>query len=110
MLNEELAISKLKEFNQAHIIDTLSIIKNIEREQLIQQILDLDFEKIERLYSSTKAKKEVDQNQISPMNRIIDKEKIEDAKDFIKIGEDVIKNNQFAVVTMAGRARNKNWI
>lgn len=110
MKNEELAISKLIKFKQEHIVDNLNNLQTIERKCLINQILELDFEEIERLYNSTKAKKDIDQSKISPMNCIIDKEKIENAKDFIKTGENIIKNNQFAVVTMAGRARNKNWI
>ena len=102
MKNEELAISKLIKFKQEHIVDNLNNLQTIEREYLINQILELDFEEIERLYNSTKDKQNIDQSKISPMNRIIDKEKIVDAKDFIKTGEEIIKNNQFAVVTMAG--------
>lgn len=102
MQNEELAIQKLIKHRQDHIIDNLKYLQDVERENLVQQILELDFEEIERLYNSTKVEKEVDQNQISPMNCIIDKEKIEDTKGYVKTGEDIIKNNQYAVVTMAG--------
>ena len=102
MQSEELAVNKLIHYRQEHIIDNLKCLQEAERENLVQQILDLDFEEIERLYNSTKIKKEVDQSQISPMNRIIDKDKIENVSNFVKIGEDIIKNNQFSVVTMAG--------
>ena len=110
MQNEELAISKLIKYNQGHIINTLNSLDGSEKKDLINQIIALDFEEIERLYNSSKTKKKFDQSQISPLNCIIDKEKIENKEDYIKIGEDIIKNNQYAVVLMAGRTRNKNWI
>lgn len=102
MQNEELAICKLKSFKQEHIIDILNKLDSLEKEELINQIIELNFEKMDRLYNNTKVEKRFDQVQISPMNCIVDKDKIENTQDFIKIGEDIIKNNQFAVVTMAG--------
>lgn len=99
----ELIENKLKKYNQEHIMEILNTLNASEREKLINQILDIDFEQISDLYKSTKQKQEIKNSEITPID-YVDKEKIADAEkeELKKIGENIIKNNQYAVVTMAG--------
>lgn len=97
--NEE----KLLKYNQNHILELLSNLNSKEKQALEEQILNLDFDHIFKLYSQTKIKKEINIQEISPI-KYVDKERIENKeKERIqKIGEQIIKNNQYAVITMAG--------
>ena len=97
------AESKLKKYNQEHILTYLNDLEDKEKQELINQIIELDFEKMNKLYLSTKNNREFNQGEITPIN-CIDKEKIEsNEKEQAKfLGENIIKNDQYAVVTMAG--------
>lgn len=95
----------LKKYNQEHIIPFLDNGKNIE---LINQILRIDFEELKKLYNASKEKESTALNEISPIHSInpdklteAEKVKLED------IGKKIIKQDKYAVVTMAGRARNE---
>ena len=97
-------IEKVKEIlrqnNQESVIKILEKINLPEREKLAEQILNTDFTQILALLENTNDKHRAN---IEPIG-YIDKNKLdENEKDkFSKIGEEVIKNNQYAVVTMAG--------
>ncbi len=90
----------LKEYNQAHIIPFLEEGTNKE---LIEQILKMDFKNLEALYNRTK---EVSQIKLSNLKPILavnpDKLQKEKIKEIEEIGIKVLKENKFAVVTMAG--------
>jgi len=90
----------LKKYNQEHILNYLN---EENKEELINQILNIDFEEILELYEETKKPIEIDIENIESANAInpqkIDKEKI---YQYRKIGSNTIKNGQFAVSIMAG--------
>ena len=98
MQDQKLVKDKLKKYNQEHI---LNYIENNQNEELIKQIIDIDLDKITKLYKNTSVKKDIQLNKISPID-FIDKEKISDKEKYIKIAEKLIKNEQYAVITMAG--------
>ena len=82
---------------------------NIEnKEELLDEILQVNFEQINNLYKKATKKEETKETKIEPIN-YLDKEKMpkEEKEKYKKIGEKIIKNNQYAVVTMAGGQRNK---
>lgn len=93
----------LKENNQTNILNTLNQIDESKKEKLIKQILNLNFEQLKRLYQETKEKPEILDKKLEHI-KYVDKYKLsEDKKSlYTKIGEDIIRNNKYAVVTMAG--------
>ncbi len=95
----------LKKYNQEHILNYLDMVDEEKKNNLISQIEELNFEQLENLYEisnrdNTKAIKGIIIEHIP----FVDKYKLEkDRKEYLtKIGEDIIKNNKYAVVTMAG--------
>ena len=100
---EEKAKRILKEYNQEHIIDWMDNQEEKIKERIINQVLEIDLDELKELYRKVErgiVKKEYD---ITPLHAVIkDKISKEDELDYIAIGENVLKNNKYAVVTMAG--------
>ena len=94
---------KLKKYNQEQIIVEIEKMNKEEQEKIAKQLEEIDFDKIQKLYKLTKENHVTNNGKIEPINYIdlekISKEEKEEAK---KIGENIIKKNEFAVVTMAG--------
>ena len=103
MERQELAKSLLQKYNQEHIIELLNTLEPKEKEQLINQVLKIDFEELSRLYQNTKNKESKDIGIISPINSM-DKDKLseKEKEELEKLGIEVIQNKQYAVITMAG--------
>lgn len=100
------AIDTLKMYNQEHIIKLLEKLDSKEQNKLIEQINNIDFHQIMELYDNTKRPIEIKENKIEEI-QYLDKAKLtkEIKEKLDTLGEEVIKNGQYAVVTMAGRAR-----
>lgn len=95
------AIKILKKYNQEHLLDFYDEIDENQQKELINEILKLNFKEILNLYENSK--KDEKDFQITPINHIEKNKLLEELKQkYIKIGEEEIKNNRFAVVTMAG--------
>lgn len=92
---------KLKKYNQTNIINLLDRIE--PKEQLVNQLESIDFDQITNLYNCVQKKRNIDVNKIEHIN-YKDKSKLSEDELFEleKIGEEVIRNSQYAVVTMAG--------
>ena len=103
MKDFEKAIDILKEYNQEHIIKLLETLDEEKQNELIEQILKIDFHQINELYENTKKKVEFKEKKIEPIS-YMDKAKIskEQEVEFNQIGSRIIRNGQYAVVTMAG--------
>ena len=103
MQNLELAQNKLKQYEQENILATLNSLKGKEQEELLNQILKIDFQEICELYKNLKIKEENLKCEIAPIESI-DKEKIKDSelKELEEIGLNIIKQNKYAVITLAG--------
>ena len=103
MDREEETIKLLNEYGQNHIANLLNKIDEAKKQELINQINQIDFHQITELYENTKKKIEFKQSKIEPVP-YLDKAKLttEQIEELDKIGEEVLKNNQYAVVTMAG--------
>ena len=97
------AIEVLKEYEQNHIIKLLDKLDEQQQEELIEQINKIDFHQIMELYNNTKKEIEFKESKIEPL-KYLDKAKLSEnqRKKFDKLGTEVIKNGQYAVVTMAG--------
>lgn len=101
---------KLSKYRQEHLLKFYEELTDEERENLLEDILEINFEQIETLYKETKVEDKFKEDIIEPI-KYIDKEKLsEEEKNYYnKIGENSIKNNEYAVVTLAGGQRNKAW-
>ena len=99
----EQAMEKLEKYNQNKIIEIISKIIKEEQEKLSKQIMEIDFDEIFNLYENKDNKIDSSGNSIEPI-KCVDKDKMseEQKEELSKIGEKIIKNNQYAVVTMAG--------
>ena len=96
----EKALEILEKNNQKHVIPFL---ENGKNEELIDQILNIDFEELDELYEKTKNKIDIEQEDLSPISAVNPSKLDSDELDRLnEIGIDVVKNNKFAVATMAG--------
>ena len=95
--------SILSKYNQEHLLRFFDEISEDEKNILLNQLLSIDFDLIIKLYENSKINKEADYDEITPLPHI-EKNKLskEEINSYTKIGEDILKNNQVAVVTMAG--------
>lgn len=103
MMNQKLAKEKLKIYHQDHILEWMNQWNENKKQEIINQISQIDFEQITKLYEDTKQVKEINSNKITPIDSI-DKEKMDakEKEELQKIGETILKNDEYAVVTMAG--------
>lgn len=105
MLNTNINEAKkiLKENNQENIIKVLEKLDNEHQQKLAEQVLNLDFAQLNRLYQETKEKPEILDKKIEHI-KYVDKYKLSEEKRnlYTKLGEEIIKKGQYAVVTMAG--------
>ena len=103
MVNNKLVEDKLKKYGQEHILEKLNKMDLKDQENIINKILEIDFEEMNELYKSTLKKIDPKETEITPIG-FIDKEKIpeEERKKICEIGENIIKQDEYAVVTMAG--------
>ena len=95
------AINKLKKYKQDDVINLLGNIK--EKETLYQQILELDFNKIDKLYNELSKKEKISGDNIEEITAL-NKDKLskEELEKYDTLGESIIKNNEYALVTMSG--------
>jgi len=93
----------LKEHGQAHLLNEFDKLSEIKKEALLNQIINIDFNLIKNLYENANKKNDMMETEITPIE-YIEKEKMseEEKEKYRKIGEEVIKNDGLAVITMAG--------
>lgn len=93
----------LEKYNQEHLLSQYDKLDDSKKEYLLNQILNIDFEQINKLYNQTKKEIEIGNDLIEPIN-YVEKEKISKDKkeEYLKKGIEEIKKGKLAVVTMAG--------
>lgn len=91
----------LKEYNQNKVLEFLE--KLDYKDDLINQINNIDFHQLKELYENAIKEKDIKQNKIEPIE-YLDKEKLssQEKYKFDTLGENIIKSGKYAVVTMAG--------
>lgn len=98
----------LQKYNQEHLIDFYKELNNDEQESLLNQILSIDFDLMQKLYETTKQNNEVDENKIEPIEYSIkDKLNEQEFAKYLEIGTEAIENGKVAICHMAGGQRNK---
>ena len=100
---EQKAKEILKEYNQEHIIKWLDKADLNTKNKIINQINEIDLEELEELYKKNQRGVVKKDYKITPITAI-DKSKLkkEEKEEYINLGENVLKNGEYAVVTMAG--------
>jgi len=97
------ALSKLKKYNQQELIDLLSFLSEEEKEKVYNQVIKLDFEQIDKLYNELSKKEKVGTDNIEAIIALNkDKLSYEEFQKYNLLGEEIIKNNKYALVTMSG--------
>ena len=92
----------LKKYGQEHLLNHYNGLDEKKKEILLEQINEIDFELINKLYDSTKEQKTNTNDKITPIN-YLDKYKLHDQyKYYESIGKKAIKEGKLAAVTMAG--------
>lgn len=93
----------LRKYNQEHLLHFYDELSEEKRNLLINQILTIDFEQILNIYKNSFNSNYDPKVKISPIPHL-EKNKLSsnEIAYYSKIGEAIIKNNEFAVITMAG--------
>ena len=97
--NFEKVVELLKKQNQEQILEYP--INN--KEEFAQEVLKINFEQLKDLYDKAIKDEKIVNSKIAPIS-CVEKDKLskEEKEHYEKIGENIIKNNEYAVVTMAG--------
>ena len=93
----------LKKYKQEQLLIWYDKLLEAEKEELLDQILQIDFEQMQKLYEETKNEKDFKKYDIKPLS-YIDKQKLEQSQKekYEKLGRKLIRKGRYAVVTMAG--------
>ena len=93
---------KLKKYGQEHLLKFYDTLESKEKNKLLEQIQNIDFELMNSLYNSTKKSDKQENAKIEPIE-FMDKYKLgSDYKYYEEIGQKAIKARKLAAVTMAG--------
>lgn len=100
-------LTKAKEllikYNQEHLLKFFDELSEAKKKSLINQIFNIDFAKIHNLYVNSQQNVDLSNDVITPLPYFIKNDfSIEQIKNFENLGIESIKNNEFAVVTLAG--------
>ena len=104
MLNNLKHINKhLKKHNQEHLLYFYDKLTDEEKKILLKQIKDTNIKEITNLYKKSFRDYSIESNRITPL-KYYSKTLMEDStkKNYVSIGEEIIKNGKIAVLTMAG--------
>ena len=94
--------SKLKKYGQEHVLNHYPILDEIHKNELLDQINNIDFELINHLYQNTRKEEKQKEDKITPIE-YLDKYKLyDDYKYYENIGKKAIKEGKLVAVTMAG--------
>lgn len=93
----------LNKYNQEHLLFKYDKLNIEKQKELLEQILNIDFEKMLMLYKKTQAINIKIQDKIESIS-YFEKEKLSnfEKEKYFKIGAEVFKQNKFAVITLAG--------
>ena len=99
----EKAKELVKKYNQEHLLKFYDEKSEEEKEELLDQILSIDFELMMKLYENATKPVDLKDIDIEPID-YVDKSKLTatETREYEKKGIEAIKANKFAVVTMAG--------
>ena len=93
----------LQKYEQEHLLANFDNLNEEKKEELLEQILQIDFEQMKKLYESVGKNREDANVTIEPIS-YLEKSTIEENKkqEYLEKGVDALKQGKLAVVTMAG--------
>lgn len=104
-MEDKLKLAKdiLQKYNQEHLLNFYNEISEKQKSILINQILTINFEEIITLYTNSINNKPTHNEEITPLLHF-EKDKLDaiTKENYTNLGKSIIKNNQLAIVTMAG--------
>ncbi|MBO5179581.1 MAG: UTP--glucose-1-phosphate uridylyltransferase [Clostridia bacterium] len=102
-MNYEEAVELLKKHNQEQLLNFYNDLDENQKENLLKQISDIDFELMQSLYENLYVKT-LEENYIDPIENPVIKDKMneEDKNRYSEIGASAIKNGELAICSMAG--------
>lgn len=92
----------VEKYEQQHLLNYYENLNDEKKEELLNQIFEVDFDLVNNLYKNINNTREL-KDKITPIT-YMDKEKMNqgDLEKYKNKGIETIKNNKYAVVTMAG--------
>src|SRR5574344_274896 len=101
--NYNKAVKILESNKEKNILKWLEKADKFQQEKIVNQVISYDFNKLHNLFEKTKSKPKFDQTNIENINYTdLSKLDEENFKKYKTIGEDIIKQGKYAVITMAG--------
>ena len=93
----------LKKYNQEHLLNFYDELTEPEKETLLSQIHNIDFDKINKLYISSTKDDSIPYDRISPIP-FVSKSKLSKTEidHYSKIGNEFISKEKLAIITLAG--------
>lgn len=93
----------LKKYNQTNLINMMDKFSEEENKKIEEQLTTINLDKMVNLYETAKKESDVGSKKITHIT-YVDKSKLEtnEANEYKKLGDEIIKNGEYAVVTMAG--------
>lgn len=93
----------LKKYNQEQLLNFYNELTNDEKQKLLSQINSIDFDMVNTLYEQSHLDRSISFNRITPIP-YIEKSRLTSSqiKKYTQVGNNIIKNNELAVITLAG--------
>lgn len=88
---------------QSHLLGFIEELSGEEKESLLSKVKSIDYDMIEELYKSV-CSENVQTSSIFAPPEVVDKNKLsdEELRELADIGTEIVKSNQYAVVSLAG--------
>ncbi len=101
---------KLQKYGQEQLLARYDYLSKEDRNKFLDEVLQLNFEQIKKLYEKV-GESNVECNKEITTIDYIEKDKLpkDEKEKYEKIGENIIKKGEYAVITVAGGQRNKTW-
>lgn len=100
----------LKKYDQEHLLLKYDEMTEESKKYLLEQIEDIDFDQMKKLYESTKSEHDVGSDKIEPISYVNQFKLSQEERDgYKKVGEETIRAGKLGFITMAGGQRNKAW-
>ncbi len=95
--------NKLKRYKQEHIIKLMDKLNEEENKNIAKQINNLNFKQVNKLYKEL-SKKELENSKDIEEIIALNKDKLskEELRHYDDLGEKILKDNEYALVTMSG--------
>ena len=102
-MNYEEAVELLKKHNQEQLLNFYNELNGSQKEDLLEQISNINFELMQSLYENLFVKT-LEEKYIDPIENAVIKDKMseEDKNRYSEIGASAIKNGELAICSMAG--------